>query len=156
MDSQKGNCFNLESDPGGKEMELIKIVGEIVQVQASHGQMTGDDVADAIKKVYKALKWVQAQEEKAAQIASQPAMSWKDSIQRNKVVCLECGKEFKQISARHLGAHDMDRKSYKEKYGIPSKQSLSARTLSAKRRRVAKERGLGEKMQKAKRGKKKA
>jgi len=136
-------------------MELLKIVGEIVQVQASHAQMSADDMGDAIKKIYRALKWVESQEEKAAQMASQPGMSWRDSIQRNKVICLECGKEFKQISAKHLAGHGLDRKAYKGKYGVPSKQSLSARSLSAKRRRVAKERGLGERMQKAKKGKKK-
>ncbi len=136
-------------------MEILKIVGEIVQAQASHTQMGADEMGDAIKKIYKAIKWVQSQEEKAAQVASQPAMSWRDSIQRNKVVCLECGKEFKQISAKHLASHGLERKTYKEKHGVPSKQSLSARSLSAKRRRVAKERGLGERMQKAKKGKKK-
>jgi hypothetical protein len=72
-----------------------------------------------------------------------------ESIQRNKVICLECGKEFKQLTGRHLALHGLEPKAYKEKYEIPLRQALSARTLSARRRKVVKEEGPRERLKKA-------
>ena len=129
-----------------EERQLLEMTGAVVKAQASHASMSADDMTDAIKKVYKALKWVQAQEDKAIQGEEGTALSGMDSIQRNKVVCLECGKEFRQISGKHLGSHGLSPKDYKKNHDIPSRQSLSARSLSAKRRRIAKERNLGEKL----------
>ena len=135
-------------------MELLEIVKEIVAAQASHAAMSSDEMSDAIKKIYKALRWVQTQEEKASKAAEEPTMTGLESIQRNKVICLECGKAFRQLTVRHLALHGLDPKSYKQRHGIPLRQSLSARSVSAKRRRIAKERGLGEKLRKARMRKK--
>jgi predicted transcriptional regulator len=126
-----------------EERQLLEMTSEIVKAQASHANMTADEMTEAIKKVYRALKWVQTQEEKAAKGEGEAALSGLDSIQRNKVICLECGKEFRQLSGKHLALHGLTPKDYKKKHGIPLRQSLSARSLSAKRRRIAKERGLG-------------
>jgi predicted transcriptional regulator len=139
------------------------MVAEIVKAQVSHTAMSADDLAEGIKRVYKALKWVESQEGKATtKDAEGQTLSGPESIQRNKVICLECGKDFKVITARHLALHGVDPKGYKQRHGIPLRQSLSSRSLSAKRRRVAKKLGLGErlqerlkqKMQKTKKGKK--
>lgn len=137
-----------------EERNLLEMTSEILRAQASHATMSADEMTDAIRKVYKALKWVQAQEEKAARAEETPALSGVDSIQRTKVICLECGKTFRQLSAKHLKMHSLTPKDYKHKHGIPMRQSLSARTLSAKRRRIAKEKGLGERLAQAKKKKK--
>jgi predicted transcriptional regulator len=128
---------------------LLEMTKEILKAQASHASMSPDEMTDAIKKVYRALKWVQTQEEKAAKGEAEAGLSGMESIQRNKVVCLECGREFRQLSGKHLGLHGLTPREYKSKHGIPSRQSLSARTLSLKRRRIAKQRGLGEKLSRA-------
>ena len=127
---------------------LVEMVAEIVKAQVSHTAMSADDLAEGIKRVYKALKWVETQEEKTAVKAAEgPALSGAESIQRNKVICLECGKAFQVITVRHLTLHGLDPKGYKQKHGIPLRQSLSSRSLSAKRRRVAKDLGLGQRLQ---------
>ena len=64
------------------------------------------------------------------------------SIRRNEVLCLECGKTFKLLSNRHTALHNLTPRQYKEKHGIRLTQALSARTLSAKRRKLAKASGL--------------
>jgi predicted transcriptional regulator len=133
-----------------EEKQLAEVTSEIVKAQASHARMSADDLTEAIKKVYKALKWVQAQEEKmATKGEAEAGLSGVASIQRNKVICVECGKEFRQLSGKHLALHGLSPKEYKRKHGIPLRQSLSARSLSAKRRRIAKERGLGERLSQA-------
>lgn len=130
-------------------MELLEMVKEIISAQASHSSMSPEEMTDAIKKLYRALRWVQVQEEKAAKAAEAPTMTGLESIQRNKVICLECGKTFRQLTVRHLALHGLDPRGYKQRHGIPLRQSLSAKSVSAKRRRIAKERGLGEKLRKA-------
>lgn len=72
-----------------------------------------------------------------------PPMEPMDSIQQDKIVCLECGREFKQISHTHLRSHGLTPKEYRNKYRFPTKQPLTARSLSEKRKQKAKEIGLG-------------
>jgi len=72
-----------------------------------------------------------------------PSMEPMDSIQQDKIICLECGQEFKQISHTHLKGHSLTPKEYRKKYNLPAKQPLTARSLSEKRKQKAKEIGLG-------------
>ncbi len=136
------------------ERNLLEMTVEILKAQASHAQMSADDMTEAIKKLYKSLRWVQAQEEKTLKTEEVPAVSGLASIKRSKVICLECGREFRQLSAKHLQTHNLTPKEYKKKHSIPMRQSLSSKTLSAKRREIAKAKGLGERLAKAKKAKK--
>jgi predicted transcriptional regulator len=78
-----------------------------------------------------------------------PALDPKKSIQRNKVVCLECGQEFKMLSPKHLASHGLTGKEYRKKYGFSARQPLCAKSLSEKRSASGKERGIPENLQKA-------
>jgi len=64
------------------------------------------------------------------------ATDWKKSIKKHAVECLVCGQVFKQLSARHLSHHDLDPRSYRERFGIPMSQPLSAKATTAARRAV--------------------
>ena len=125
---------------------LTEMAAEIVAAQASHAAMSAEEMDEALKKAFDALKSIKAIEEGAE--AELAPMDPKKSIQRNKVICLECGKEFKQLGNRHLKEHGLDAKEYRKKYGFSARQPLSAKNLSAKRRKTAKALGLGEKVQK--------
>lgn len=72
-----------------------------------------------------------------------------ESIQRNIIVCLECGQEFKMLSHKHLRSHGLDSKEYKKKYSFSAKQPLCAKALSQKRSASGKERGLPVNLRKA-------
>jgi predicted transcriptional regulator len=125
---------------------LTEMAADIVTAQASHTAMSADEMGDALTKTFDSLKSIKSMEEGTE--AEPAAMDPKKSIQRTKVICLECGKEFKQLGNRHLKEHGMDHKEYRKKYGFSARQPLTAKTLSAKRRKTAKELGLGEKLQK--------
>jgi predicted transcriptional regulator len=137
---------------------LVEMVAEIVTAQAGQTAMTPSEIADALNKTYEALKSVKIKEQEPVEepAAKEEAVTGKGSIQKNKVICLECGKEFKQFSKKHLGSHGLTAKEYKKKHGIPSGQALVAKDLSAKRRKVAKEKGLGKKLAKARKKRAKA
>lgn len=85
-----------------------------------------------------------------------PSMEPMDSIREDNIICLECGKEFKQISHTHLKRHELTPKEYRKKYHLPAKQPLTARSLSEKRKQKARESGLGSRLKRLREAKQKA
>jgi len=67
---------------------------------------------------------------------SPSVIDWRKSIKKHSVECLICGATFKQLSTRHLRQHDLDQRSYRQRFGIPRSQALSAKETTALRRRV--------------------
>lgn len=137
---------------------LTEMAVDIATAQSSHATMSAEEIQDFLKKTFSVLKEMENVEQgAAAEVAALQegeagaafeGMDPKKSIQRNKVICLECGKEFKQITNRHLKDHGLDAKSYRKKWGFPARQALAAKSLTAKRRKTAKELGLGERLKK--------
>jgi len=74
-----------------------------------------------------------------------PRLTPQNSIQDDKIICLECGAEMKQLTLKHLVSHGMDQKQYKKKYGFSMKTPLAAKSLIEARSQAAKEQGLPEK-----------
>jgi predicted transcriptional regulator len=133
------------------EKTLVEMAAEIVQAQAGETRMTPEEIADALNKTYEALRSLKAKE---GALAEEPAVEKKPvqgkaSIQKGKVICLECGREFRQLGKSHLSSHGLTAEEYKKKHGIPLRQALVSKDLSAKRRKVAKEKGLGQRLAKA-------
>jgi predicted transcriptional regulator len=128
---------------------LVEMASEIVAAQASHTPMSPEEISEVVRRVFDILQNLQSIE--AGQSDSYPSetnerINPQDSIQRNRVICLVCGKEFKLLSNRHLALHGMTSRDYKLKYGLPLRQALSAKSLTMARRKIAKEKGLGAKL----------
>jgi len=66
------------------------------------------------------------------------------TLQHAQVICLECGKSHRLLSSRHLVLHGLTSKAYKQKWGLPLGRPLSARALTQRRRRKARERNAGQ------------
>jgi predicted transcriptional regulator len=139
---------------------LTEMAAEIVAAQAGVTRMSADELSEGLTKTYHSLKRIKDLDEGlitgippsgAASVVMEP----KASIQRNKIICLDCGKEFKQLSRSHLKSHGLTPKEYKQKYNLKASQALTAKSLSAKRRKTAKERGLGEKLAAARKSRRK-
>jgi predicted transcriptional regulator len=139
---------------------LTEMAADIVAAQAGVTRMSAEEMSEALTRTYDSLRRIKGLEEGiAAEMpaagAAVVAMDPKASIQRNKIICLECGKEFKQLSRSHLKSHGLTPKDYKKKHSLKASQALTAKALSAKRRKTAKERGLGEKLAAARKSRKK-
>lgn len=134
---------------------LTEMAAEIAVAQASHGKMSGEEIQDFLKKTYSALKEIKEAEDtgevspeekdELTQFRESPLKS----IQRNYIVNLEDGKKYKVLTGRTLAKCGLTSKEYRKKWGLPARQPLSAKSLSAKRRKKAMELGLGERLQKA-------
>jgi len=137
--------------------KLLEIAAEIVQAQSSVNPMPFDQIENALIKTFSTLqKMLKAEQEGKALDLLMPGadasmaekapekVDPKDSIQEDKVVCLECAAQMKQLTAKHLSSHGLSIREYKQKWGFPLKQSLSAKSLSKARSKAAKKRGLPE------------
>jgi len=134
---------------------LYELAAEIVQAQAGVSKLTPEEIDGLIKSTYDSLKAVKADETSDVEKPSEaPAMDPKKSIKQATVTCLECGKSFKILTKRHLQEHGLTPKEYRAKWGFKARQPLAAKYLSAKRRKVAKEQNLGEKLAEARMAKK--
>ena len=133
---------------------LEQLTAEIIQSQISSKQMTTEEIKTAVSETFQVLKSLQDAEngvvvKNEADSTSSQALDPKKSIQKNKVICLECRQEFKMLSGKHLASHSLDAKAYRAKYGIPARQPLCAKSLSEKRSQSSKERGLPENLRKS-------
>jgi predicted transcriptional regulator len=128
---------------------LVEMASEIIAAQARHAPMSPEEISEGVKKVFVILQQLQVLESgmpSPSEGEGVGKLTPQDSIQRNRVICLECNKEFKLLSNRHLALHGMNSREYRLKYGLPMRQALSARSLTLARRKIAKEKGLGEKL----------
>jgi predicted transcriptional regulator len=134
--------------------QLIDIASEIVQTQVSSTSMTAADISSSLRQVFSTLHELQKAESgeielpKIQESAPAQALNPKDSIQKDKVICLECGAELRLLSRAHLVSHGMSAKEYRKKYGFTMRTSLACKTLSRERSKAMKKRGLPEKLQK--------
>jgi len=124
---------------------LVEMCADIVAAQASQTHLSPEEMAESLHKVFQTLQDVQ-QRGTDAQFTETVLPDPRSSIQRNQVICLECGQSFKLLSNRHLALHNLTPRQYKQKHGIQLTQALSALSLSARRRKIAKELGMGEKL----------
>jgi predicted transcriptional regulator len=141
--------------------KLIEIASEIVQTQVSLTPMSATDIASSLRQVFSTLHELQKAEaggiESAptAEVAGEapteekPVLTPENSIQNDKVICLECGAEMKQLTQKHLKSHSISPREYKRKYGFSLRTPLAAKTLTKARRKAAKKRGLPENLKKA-------
>ncbi|NTV13685.1 MAG: MucR family transcriptional regulator [Desulfobulbaceae bacterium] len=138
---------------------LVEMAAAIVQSQSASKVMTTEEVTFALQSTYKALQELQSDEAKLALAVSEgtvaeclgtaPGISAEKSIQKNKIVCLECGQEFRMLSPKHLKSHGLTGRDYRTKHGFSLRQPLCAKSLSERRKKAGKVRGLPENLKKA-------
>ena len=133
--------------------KLIEIASEIVNVQASKTTMSADEISSALRQVFTTLNELQRAESGEMALKTQesePAKALKpeDSIQNDKVICLECGAEMKVLTGKHLVSHGLDQKEYRKKYGFTMRVPLAAKSLTKARSKAAKKRGVPENLKK--------
>ena len=98
------------------------------------------------KRQQKAQAPIQAPTEPVPAGKQKSILTPENSIQYGKVICLECGAEMRQLTVKHLVIHGMDLKQYKEKYGFSMRTPLAAKSLTEALSKLAKKRGLPEKL----------
>jgi predicted transcriptional regulator len=137
---------------------LVEMAADIIQSQCGSTAMTTEEIANSLQSTFKTLLDLQSAEIQSSQdVLTDPGMKTKQglaispekSLQKNKVICLECGQEFKMLSPKHLKSHGLTSREYRVKHGFSLRQPLCAKSLSDKRKKAGKARGLPENLRKA-------
>jgi predicted transcriptional regulator len=124
------------------DKSLVEICANLITAQARAMRLEPEAMASSMSQIYQTLQELHQREEGNIQTLDQP----ENSIQRNHVICLECGKAFTLLSNRHLALHGLTPRSYKQKHGLRMTQPLSAQTLSARRRKMARDLKMGKQL----------
>lgn len=134
---------------------LLEMAADIVQSQCQSTSMSSEEITASLTATFSSLQSLQSAEASAEaveeQIEEKAAVDIKPerSILKNKIICLECGESFKMLSPKHLREHGLDGRSYRKKHGLPLRQPLCAKSLSERRKKAGKERGLPDNLRKA-------
>ena len=134
------------------ETTLIELTAGVVQSYLNNNQMQPDQVPDLMQRVHD--KFAQLQGGTAMSATStaaattgpqhEPPVKPKNSVRRNEVICLECGKTYKMLK-RHLRTeHGLAESDYKARWDLPASMKLVAKSYSERRSQLAREIGLGD------------
>ena len=137
---------------------LVEMAADIIQSQCSSTAMTTEEIGLSLQSTFKKLQDLQYLETQTLQEGvSEPgvktksglALSPEKSLLKNKVICIECGQEFKMLSPKHLKSHGLTSREYRVKHGFSLRQPLCAKSLSDRRKKAGKARGLPDNLRKA-------
>ena len=127
---------------------ILEMTKDLVKSQIEHQGLAPELMQRTLQETYASLLSLKVQEDRmeAGEIGfsqetrkTSAPINGKKSITKHAITCLECGQSFKQLSLRHLSQHAMTPLSYRERYGIPRTQPLSAKATTARRREIAQE-----------------
>jgi predicted transcriptional regulator len=134
----------MADDSNPQKVDPI-LVAEIVSSYVAQNSVGVDQVAGLIATVHRSLS--NLGESALASVAPKPAVPIKRSVQRDHVVCLECGFRG-QTLRRHLRtAHGLERAEYRSRWKLAANHPLLAPAYSERRSTIAKMIGLGRKAQ---------
>ena len=130
---------------------ILEMAADIVAAHASTTNMTKEELVAELNDVYNALNNLEKGETCSDSVVEEsgPAVSRKKAFGKDNIYCMICGKGFKTLSRHLKTSHQMTASEYRKQFDIPRSQSLAAKNYSDKRRQMAIDRGLGEKLAKA-------
>jgi predicted transcriptional regulator len=129
------------------DRKLEALTAQIVSAYVTHHSV--EKLPEIIKSVYKALATVD--DPAAASPLTASAVDPAKSVFKDCIICLEDGMPFKMLK-RHLRTdHNMTPDEYRAKWRLPASYPMVASDYSAVRSRLAKDSGLGQKAEVARR-----
>ncbi|GBQ10894.1 MucR family transcriptional regulator [Swaminathania salitolerans] len=123
---------------------LLELTAQIVSSHVANNPMSGEELPGMIKQVYNALQGAGQAEPEPER--PQPAVPIKRSVFPDYIVCLEDGKKLKMLKRHLQSAYGMTPEQYRERWGLPADYPLVAPNYAERRSHLAREIGLGRKI----------
>jgi predicted transcriptional regulator len=136
--------------------EVLKLTAQIVISHASMSELTPKELVEEIREIYGTLASLETgvvvpeaaaapEKVKEAEVVKKPSVPLDEIVKEKYVVCLECGKKMRTLKAHLRKSHHLTPAEYYRRYGLePKKFPLVCKEYSEQRRKLAKEKGLGE------------
>jgi predicted transcriptional regulator len=138
----------MVSDPNGDvlvENEIIGLTAQIVSAHVAYNEVSADKLPGLIRDVHQALSTVE--QSSVEPTKAEPSVAAKRSVFANHLVCLDCGQSLKMLK-RHISTdHQMTPEEYRAKWDLPPTYPMVAPEYAATRSQLAKDSGLGRKVQ---------
>jgi predicted transcriptional regulator len=141
--------------------QFVRLAADIVIANSTGKGFTTEQLTHMLKAVADTLEDLavesggMAAAEGVSQEAGIPA-DWKASIGKNTITCMICGYSGKLLTPHLKSKHKVNPKDYRKQFGIPARTPLVSKAYRAKRSKIAKETGIGEKLRQARKAKKAA
>jgi predicted transcriptional regulator len=117
---------------------LVELTAQIVAAHAETIPLSIDEIIAELGRVHATPKRLDSGQPDVLAEEAKPAITLKEAFRKNEVVCMICGKGGFKTLARHLAtAHDITPPEYRQQFGIPTSQSLSARAYTETRKAMA-------------------
>jgi predicted transcriptional regulator len=119
---------------------LVELATQLVTAQASTVAMTTDYIVSSLNRIHSTLEDLDRSQSKLTEDAPEEKQRLKDAFKENEIVCLLCGKAYSTLGAHLATKHNTTSDQYREQFGIPSYQPLTAVSEYEKRKRASIER----------------
>jgi len=125
-----------------------ELAAQILAAHASNSEMTTDELLAELVQIHASLKALE--NGGTSLVANRPPLTIKEAFKKHEVICMVCGKGGMKTLTRHLNqTHNMKPREYRKQFGIPTGQSLSARSYTEARKALSLEKGLADNLAKA-------
>jgi predicted transcriptional regulator len=127
------------------ESQIKSLTAHIVSAYIANNDVLARQLPNLIGDVYQALATIgQASDEP---IKVEPAVAVKKSVLGDHIVCLDCGASLKMLKRHLAGDHQMTPREYRAKWNLPASYAMVAAEYAARRSQLAKDSGLGRKVE---------
>ena len=130
--------------------DYLKEALEIAKAQASVRVMKEEEITAFVQKVTQGIRVVAGTEQPVELNSEEMALEGRKSVKEKSVTCLECGKNFKVLTKRHLATHGISADDYRQKWGLKKGTALVCKALQRERRKKMNDMKLWERRRKPK------
>ena len=132
-----------DNKPYAAKTEVLPLTATIVAAYVGHNAVALHELSSLIQTVHTALLTSAGAVATTPREEQKPAVSIKNSVTADYIVCLEDGKKFKSLK-RHLRSHyNLSPEEYREKWSLRHDYPMVAPNYAEARSKLAKKMGLG-------------
>jgi predicted transcriptional regulator len=122
---------------------LLELAAKIVSAHVANNHVDAVGLPALIQSVFDALSGVETTA--PVEQALVPAVSIKQSVKQDHIICLEDGKKLKMLKRHLMTAYQMTPEQYRAKWGLPRDYPMVAPDYAERRSALARSIGLGRK-----------
>jgi predicted transcriptional regulator len=122
--------------------DLLALTADIVSSHVANNSVAVNDLPQLIQNVFTTLSGLSTPTA-TPEPKQEPAVSIRQSIKPDYIVCLEDGKKLKMLKRHLMTSYGMTPDDYRAKWGLPADYPMVAPNYAESRRQLAKSIGLG-------------
>ena len=118
----------------------LSLATKLATSYLGNNKVARDELPGLISRLHETLTKLESGE-----IVREPAVPVDQSVKRNQIICLECGKGQKMLKRHLMSGHGLTADDYRARWGLARDYPLVAPNYAKQRSEMAKKIGLGRK-----------